>query len=54
MRKNNSMTKSIENLQAALSKELTSIQQYLLHTHVLVVPGLDHKLVFQGRVWSER
>jgi bacterioferritin len=35
------MTKSIENLQTALSMELTAIQQYLLHTHVLGDWGLD-------------
>jgi bacterioferritin len=35
------MNKSIENLQTALSMELTAIQQYLLHTHVLDDWGLD-------------
>jgi bacterioferritin len=34
-------SKSIENLQIALSMELTAIQQYLLHTHVLDDWGLD-------------
>jgi bacterioferritin len=34
-------SKSIENLQTALSMELTAIQQYLLHTHVLDDWGLD-------------
>jgi len=35
------MSKSTENLQTALSMELTAIQQYLLHTHVLDDWGLD-------------
>ena len=35
------MSKSIENLQTALSLELTAIQKYLLHTHVLDDWGLD-------------
>lgn len=35
------MTKSIENLQTALSMEMTAVQQYLLHTHVLDDWGLD-------------
>jgi bacterioferritin len=35
------MTKNIENLQTALSMELTAIQQYRLHTHVLDDWGLD-------------
>jgi bacterioferritin len=34
-------SKSIENLQTALSMELTAIQQYLLHTHVVDDWGLD-------------
>lgn len=34
-------SKSIKNLQTALSMELTAIQQYLLHTHVLDDWGLD-------------
>jgi bacterioferritin len=33
--------KSIENLQQALGMELTAIQQYLLHAHVLDDWGLD-------------
>ena len=32
---------SIENLQKALAMELTAIQQYLLHAHVLDDWGLD-------------
>ena len=35
------ISRSIENLQTALSMELTAIQQYLLHTHVLDDWGLD-------------
>ena len=35
------LEKSIENLQTALSMELTAIQQYLLHTHVFGDWGLD-------------
>lgn len=34
-------SKSIENLQKALSMELTAIHQYLLHAHVLDDWGLD-------------
>jgi bacterioferritin len=34
-------TKSIENLQQAVAMELTAIQQYLLHAHVLDDWGLD-------------
>lgn len=35
------MSKSIENLQTALSMEMTAINQYLLHAHVLNDWGLD-------------
>jgi bacterioferritin len=38
---NSNTSKSIENLQTALSMELTAIQQYLLHAHVLDDWGLD-------------
>lgn len=41
-------SKSIENLQQALSMELTAIHQYLLHAHVLEDWGLD-KLATQMR-----
>jgi len=34
-------TKSLENLQTALSMEMTAIHQYLLHAHVLDDWGLD-------------
>ncbi|MEZ5863361.1 MAG: bacterioferritin [Geminicoccaceae bacterium] len=34
-------TKSIENLQQALSMELTAVHQYLMHAHVLDDWGLD-------------
>ncbi len=34
-------TRSIENLQTALSMEMTAIHQYLLHAHVLDDWGLD-------------
>ena len=34
-------TKSLENLQTALSMELTAINQYLLHAHTLEDWGLD-------------
>ncbi len=36
-----SQTRSIEHLQQALSMEMTAIQQYLLHAHVLEDWGLD-------------
>lgn len=47
------MTKSIENLQTALLKEQTAIQQYLLHNPCVGRLGLGQKLVFQSRVGSE-
>ncbi len=34
-------TRSIENLQKALAMEMTAVQQYLLHAHVLDDWGLD-------------
>ena len=35
-------TKSIENLQTALSMELTAVHQYLLHAHTLEDWGIDN------------